>query len=121
MDKNIFRDFRWAKKVFGRFRWVGKIIAYTQNLHVQLYSVENPGMDINTGIFTVSQPGVYQVFKASAYPQVLPLLSQEIANAIKLLPLINSSESHQITFTGFFRSKNGHMVGSKKKLVESNM
>ena len=53
--------------------------------------------------------------------KVLPLHSQEIANAIKLLPLINSSESHQITFTGFFRSKNGHMVSSKKKLVESKM
>jgi len=40
-------------------------------------SVENPGMDINSGIFTVSQPGVYQ-----------------------------------ITFTGFFRSKNGHMLSA---------
>jgi len=40
-------------------------------------SVENPGMDLNTGIFTVAQPGIYQ-----------------------------------ITFTGFFRSKNGHMLSA---------
>jgi len=40
-------------------------------------SVENPGMDVNTGIFTVAQPGIYQ-----------------------------------ITFTGFFRSKNGHMLSA---------
>ena len=66
VGKQIFRDFMWAKKVFGRFRWVGKIIASTQNLHVHFCSVENPGMDINSGIFTVSQPGVYQVFKTSA-------------------------------------------------------
>ena len=25
------------------------------------HSVENPGMDVNTGIFTVAQPGIYQV------------------------------------------------------------
>jgi len=40
-------------------------------------SVENSGMDLNTGIFTVAQPGIYQ-----------------------------------ITFTGFFRSKNGHMLSA---------
>ena len=38
-------------------------------------SVTYPGMDTATGVFTVTDPGVYQ-----------------------------------ITFTGFFRSKNGHMV-----------
>ena len=62
------------------------------------HSVENSGMDVNTGIFTVAQPGIYQVsvwwWKVEEHDFQLEI----------------KSHYFQITFTGFFRSQNGHMV-----------